>query len=297
MTDFIDAPIHKQSKSYRQGSAPWQVESAIHLVTGKGGVGKSLFSHWLAYKLSQTGTKTLLAELGETGHLTTKKTQMAPDLWAIRWTAQNCLKEYFAHYLPSQKLVDLFFENKVTKTLVGAAPGLRELALLGKVTSGPREVGPKMLEKTVVVDAFATGHFLALLRAPVGLSRIIPIGPMGTQTQSMIKTMADPTKTTVWVVTRPEELALTEALELVETLRSEFNLSPRIVLSGGFLAQEEFPAKEDPNGFLSFMKEWNDRTLRAIETLKASGVDFYMLPFVFKRSFPEIVQGLLKGAL
>lgn len=259
-------------------------------------MGKSLFSHWLARKLAQSGTKTLLAELGENGHLTTKKTQIEPHLWAVRWTAQNCLKEYFAHYLPSQRLVDLFFENKVTKTLVGAAPGLRELALLGKVTSGPRQVGPAMLEDKLVVDAFATGHFLALLRAPVGLSRIIPVGPMGTQTESMIKTMSDPSLTSVWVVSRPEELALTEAFELVQTLREEFGLKPRIVLSGGFIAQHDFPEGDDQTGFLSFMKEWNDRTLQSVHKIQESDVDFYMLPFVFKRNFNEIVQGLLMEA-
>ena len=296
MTDFIDAPISKQSPSYRQGPAPWQVESAIHLVTGKGGVGKSLFSHWLARKIAQSGTSTLLAELGDNGHLSTQKVQLASNLWATRWTAQGCLKEYFGFYLPSAKLVDLFFENKVTKTLVGAAPGLKELALLGKVTSGPRKVGPTVKEKNLVVDAFATGHFLALLRAPVGLSRIIPVGPMGTQTQSMIKVLTDPQQMAVWVVSRPEELALTEALELVETLKQEFQLHPRVILSGGFLAGEAFPNKEDKTGFLDFMKVWHERTVSSVKVLQSTGLDFYLLPFIFQRDFDDIVESLLQEA-
>lgn len=260
-------------------------------------MGKSLFSHFLAHKKAQSGTKTLLAELGESGHLSPKKTQIMQNLSTVRWTAQSCLKEYFSYYLPSQKLVDLFFENKVTKTLVGAAPGLRELALLGKITSGPRKIGPTFEEKMVVVDAFATGHFLALLRAPIGLSRIIPVGPMGTQTQSMIKTISDPHLTSVWVVSRPEELALTEAFELIETLKTEFGLNPRVILSGGLLVEKDFPQQQDPQGFVTFVKDWHERTVHSIETLKSSGLDFYMLPFIFKRDFSEIVQGLLKGSL
>ena len=257
-------------------------------------MGKSLFSHWLAHKIAQTGTKTLLAELGDNGHLSTAKTQISPNLWGARWTAQECLKEYFSHYLPSRKLVDLFFENKVTKTLVGAAPGLRELALLGKVTSGVRKIGPPIKEDRIVVDAFATGHFLALLRAPVGLSRIIPVGPMGTQTQSMIKVINNPAQTAAWVVSRPEELALTEAMELAETLKNEFGMNPRIILNGGVISEKTFPP--NATGFLRFIQEWDARTRKSLAILQASSMDYYMLPFIFKRTFPEIVQGLLEEA-
>lgn len=266
------------------------------MVTGKGGVGKSLFSHWLARKIAQNGTRTLLAELGDNGHLSTQKTQILPSLWAARWTAEDCLKEYFSYYLPSRKLVDLFFANKVTKTLVGAAPGLRELALLGKVTAGPRKIGPPMQESTLVVDAFSTGHFLALLRAPVGLSKIIPVGPMGTQTKSMIQTMADPKQTAVWVVSRPEKLALTEALELAETLRTEFQMQPRIVLSGVLLLEKAAPLDLSEDDFVAFVTEWDRRTRESIQILQSERIDYYTLPFIFKRSLPDIVDGLIKDA-
>lgn len=257
-------------------------------------MGKSLFSHWLARKFAQNGTATFLAELGENGHLDTKKTQVMPLLTAARWTAEDCLKEYFSYYLPSRKLVDLFFANKVTKTLVGAAPGLRELALLGKITSGPRQIGPSLEEKSLVVDAFATGHFLALLRAPVGLSKIIPVGPMGTQTRAMIKVMADPTQTSVWVVSRPEDLALTEALELAETLKVEFQMRPRIILSGSFLLEKNIPTMNGDQDFFKFVRDWDLRTRHSIEILKSANVDFFLLPFIFKRDFDEIVDRLMQ---
>ncbi len=259
-------------------------------------MGKSLFSHWLARKIAQNGTETMLAELGENGHLSTKKTQVLPSLWAQRWTAEDCLKEYFSYYLPSRKLVDLFFANKVTKTLVGAAPGLRELALLGKVTSGPRQIGPPPKEKSLVVDAFATGHFLALLRAPVGLSKIIPVGPMGTQTRSMIKTMADQTQTSVWVVSRPEELALTEALELAATLKEEFQMQPRIILSGSLLIDQSIQLTSNERDFFKFVQDWDLRTRHSIEILKNAKMDYFLLPFIFKRNFHDIVDGLVKEA-
>ena len=59
------------------------------------------------------------------------------------------------------------------RSFVRAAPGLKELAILGKLTSGIRKWGPKFEYENVVVDAYSSGHFLALLNAPKGLGELI----------------------------------------------------------------------------------------------------------------------------
>jgi anion-transporting ArsA/GET3 family ATPase len=169
-----------------------------HLVTGKGGVGKSLFSAALAYHLSLKNSpenqQILLAELNEHSfyqdYLNLPDIQYKPVTWksgldVAQWAPEECLKEYALHLIKIESLYKLFIENPVTKSLIQVAPGLHELALLGKLTSSPRKHGPPMNYSEVVVDSFATGHFLTLLRAPSALNAAVPFGPMGEQSKSI----------------------------------------------------------------------------------------------------------------
>ena len=70
--------------------------------------------------------------------------RFATNLFVARWAGEDCLKEYLLHLLKLESIVQLFFENRVMKSLIQAAPGLRELALVGKITSGIRGVGPAL---------------------------------------------------------------------------------------------------------------------------------------------------------
>mgnify|MGYP003348526051 CR=1 FL=1 len=55
----------------------------------------------------------------------------------------------------------------------------------------------------------------------MGLSIAVPVGPMAEETRLMQGLLADPGRTAVHVVTLPQELPATEALELTETVRRE----------------------------------------------------------------------------
>ncbi|MGZ3692189.1 MAG: ArsA family ATPase, partial [Pseudobdellovibrio sp.] len=118
-----------------------------HLVTGKGGVGKSLFSAVLAYLFSLENQQILLAELTEHSFyrdfLSLPEINYKPTAWikgvdVAQWAPEECLKEYALHLLKIESLYKLFIDNPVTKSLIQVAPGLQELALLGKLTSSPR---------------------------------------------------------------------------------------------------------------------------------------------------------------
>jgi len=64
----------------------------------------------------------------------------------------------------------------------------------------------------VVVDGPATGHFLRLLRAPRQLLAMVPPDHSNHSAQTP-RTLADPGRTQVLVVTIPDEMAVNEAIE------------------------------------------------------------------------------------
>src|SRR4051812_23546995 len=102
----------------------------IHLITGKGGVGKSTVAAAMAWRLAANGRKTLLVEFGERSfyrHIFQTEIGMTPlmlttHLSVTRWEGEACLREYLQHFLKIEKLVDLFFDNKIMRALIQAAP-------------------------------------------------------------------------------------------------------------------------------------------------------------------------------
>ncbi len=209
----------------------------LHFVTGKGGVGKSLLALSLALKLAREGRKVLISELGEhsfIGLLYNKPIGLKPiplteNLMAVRWAGEECLKEYILHFVKIEKMVDLFFENRVMKALVQAAPALKELAVLGKITSGNRRVGPALVYDDIVIDAFATGHFRALLQAPIGMADAIQFGPMGEQCRSIDRVVRDENISHFYVAVIPEELPVTEGIELADYLKTSVQRNVTII--------------------------------------------------------------------
>ncbi|MEN0057556.1 MAG: ArsA-related P-loop ATPase [Bdellovibrio sp.] len=209
-------------------------------MTGKGGVGKSAVAAALALKKSRQGQRVLLVELGDqsfykdffdlpTVHF--QPVSLAPQLSVALWTGEACLQEYTRHLIKVESLAKLFFENAVMKAFINVAPGLPELAILGKVTSGPRKHGPPLPFDCIVVDAFATGHFMALLEAPKGMSQAVSVGPMGEQSRGIDACLRDPQLTHYHVVTLPEELPMKEAEELIANLKAEFSVSAELILN------------------------------------------------------------------
>lgn len=215
----------------------------IFFVTGKGGVGKSTFAAALALKKSQAGKRVLLVELNDQSfyqeyfslpEVTFEPQPLRPNLWVSLWTGNDCLVNYARHLIKIESLVKLFFENSTTRALVEIAPGLKELSILGQISSGIRHHGPTLPFDCFVVDAFATGHFLALLRAPLGLSKAIQFGPMHDQSKGIDEVIRNPDLCKYFVVTLPEELPIKESLDLKQSLMSEFSINPQIVLNKVF---------------------------------------------------------------
>ncbi len=224
--------------------SPSSLNASLYIVSGKGGVGKSTVAAALAAEIAKTGKKTLLAEIGSysayefilgpelisqpIGYDPVSIPALGFDLALM--SGDRCLKEYVTHLIKLGKVAELFFETQAMRALIDLAPGLLEIAILGKLTSHLRHVGPEFPYDVIVVDAHATGHLLSLLRAPVGLSKAIPFGPMGHHSRDILKILTSE-KVKYILVSLPEDLPVTEVQELDQKLQAEFGIKSTMVMN------------------------------------------------------------------
>lgn len=223
----------------------------IVFVTGKGGVGKSTVAASLALKKAQAGARVLLAEIGDQSfyqdafglkNVAYQPVPLAENLSLALWSGQECLREYILYLIKVETLYRLFFENKVMRAFINIAPGLTELAILGKATSAVRKHGPPMPFDSIIVDAYSTGHFLALLKVPAGMAEAVKFGPMGDQSRSIDRILHDSKVCKFLIVTVPEELPVKEAEELYEALKSQFGIEAEILVNK--TSRADIPAAE-----------------------------------------------------
>jgi anion-transporting ArsA/GET3 family ATPase len=280
-------------------------QQKIIFVTGKGGVGKSAVAAGIALKQARASRKTLLVELGYQSfyedyfHLEKVGYQaqnLKPNLDLALWSGPECLKEYARHLLKVESLYRLFFENSVTKALIQVAPGLAELAILGKVTSHPRRVGPPLNYDCIVIDAFATGHFLALLRAPHGMAEAIRFGPMGDQSRSIEKILKDPQMCEYFVVSFPEELPVVEGIELWQGIYDIVKQKPvhifnRVLDPAEAAMNAKAPALEP---FQKYLAKVSTAETNLYNQLKMQG-EVHTLPQVFSVDAWDVVSQIAEA--
>jgi anion-transporting ArsA/GET3 family ATPase len=76
-----------------------------------------------------------------------------------------------------------------------------------------------------VVDAPATGHGLAMLRAPSTYAGIAPVGPVGRHAERIDSFIRDAAQTGVLAVALPEEMPVNETVEFEQALKRELGIA------------------------------------------------------------------------
>lgn len=288
----------------------------LHFVTGKGGVGKSTVAAALAWRHANLeGQTCLLVELENAQSFGSKlglrqgsdevqKTPFGFD-W-VQWTGSGSLRAYLKHLLKFEKLSDFFWSHPISRSLVEAAPGLKELALMGQATSQIRGHGPGPTHQVVVVDAYSTGHFLSLMRAPNALGSAVSRGPLGEQSRSMDHVLKNSAQIHYHIVTLDEDLPVQETLDLHSSLRDEFGVEAQIILNRSLhpsffdpelraslqYAQAHQSLSSQELEFLRSLWTLLERSMQATVSLQAVARNFRILPRDFNIDAPERLKNL-----
>jgi anion-transporting ArsA/GET3 family ATPase len=202
------------------------LDRRLLFVTGKGGVGKTTIAAALGQLAASHGRRTLLCEVDakgnlagafETGPTTFEAREIAPDLWAMSMDTEASLKEYLRLQLKLPLLARMGPLARTFDFVANAAPGVKEILVVGKLCYEVREDHYDL----VVVDAPASGHIVAQLAAPAAIGDLVQVGRVRDQTGWMLDILRDPARTGVVIVSTPEEMPVTETLELTGRLRTE----------------------------------------------------------------------------
>ena len=205
------------------------VDRRLVFVTGKGGVGKTTVAAALALLAAERGKRTLVCEVDAKGDLAAALAAgptgfaarpVQERLWAMSMDTEESLKEYLSLQLRLPLVARVGALARVFEFVATAAPGVREILTVGKLAWEVREDHYDL----VVVDAAATGHVVGQLGASQGINELVKVGLIRQQTDWILDILGDPARTGLVVVATPEEMPVTETVELAARVRAETNV-------------------------------------------------------------------------
>jgi anion-transporting ArsA/GET3 family ATPase len=213
------------------------------VVTGKGGVGKTVISAALGSLLADLGRRVLLLEVDPRENLHQafdvppsggEVVRISTHLSLQNLQPRQVIEDLVRHHLLVELLARRVTASPIFQHFVEGAPGLKELAVLSEAERVIKAKGKGRSAHAafdvVVLDAPATGHGVSLLAAPQLVSEVIERGPIGAQARELARMVADPERTAIVVVTLAEEMPVQETLELRDALEVQVARSPELLV-------------------------------------------------------------------
>jgi anion-transporting ArsA/GET3 family ATPase len=211
-------------------SEPFPVR--CHVVTGKGGTGKTTVAAALALALAADGRHVLLvetegrqgiAQLFDTPPLPYEERRVAVargggEVKALAIDVEEALLEYLEMFYNLKRAGRALRKMGAIDFATTIAPGLRDVLLTGKVKEAVtrRRDGQRVYD-AVVVDAPPTGRITRFLNVTGEMAGLARSGPIKTQSDGVMAVLKSP-QTAVHLVTLLEDMPVQETADAIAEL-------------------------------------------------------------------------------
>ncbi len=218
----------------------------LHIVSGKGGTGKTTVALALASVLARPGDDVLVCEVearhslteaagrddvppGEERHLFDAG---AGRVHALSVDPRHALTDYLEANFRLGLAGKVLDRSGFVDFATDLAPGLRDVLLVGKVYQAARRrtKGAPNAMDAVVLDAPPTGRLETFLTAGDALADLVKVGPVRGQADSIMALLRAET-TQVHLVTTPSEMAVTETIQAIDRIERHGIRVGRIIVS------------------------------------------------------------------
>jgi anion-transporting ArsA/GET3 family ATPase len=210
----------------------------LHVVTGKGGTGKTTVAAALALALASHGKPVLLMEVeGRQGiaqlfdvpplPYEERRVAVAPaydghpggDVFALAVDPQSALIEYLEMFYNMRQAGRALAKLGVVDFATTIAPGLSDVLLTGKAAEAVRrKASGSPVYGAVVMDAPPTGRISRFLNVSSEVSGLAKVGPIRTHADTVQKVIRSG-QTAVHFVTLLEEMPVQETLDGIADLK------------------------------------------------------------------------------
>ena len=208
-------------------------KATLHVVTGKGGTGKTTIAAALAIALAKNGHRTILmevegrqgiAQLFDTPPLPyeERKIAVAPgggEVWALAVDTEDALLDYLEMFYKLRRAGSALSKMGAVDFATTIAPGLRDVLLTGKACEVVKRKEKKQENAYdyVILDAPPTGRITRFLNVNGEVSGLAKVGPIKSHADSVMAVIASE-QTSIHLVTLLEEMPVQETLDGVNEL-------------------------------------------------------------------------------
>ncbi|MEV0594401.1 ArsA-related P-loop ATPase [Nonomuraea cavernae] len=206
----------------------------LHVVTGKGGTGKTTVAAALALALASGGRKVLLVEVeGRQGiaqifdlpplPYEERRIAVAPDggdVYALSVDPEEAMLEYMEMFYGMRRAGRALTKMGIVDFATTVAPGFRDVLVTGKTTEAVRrrDKRGKRVYDAVVLDAPPTGRIARFLNVTQEVAGLAKMGPIKNHSELVNGVVKSP-ETAVHFVTVLEEMPVQETLDGIGELR------------------------------------------------------------------------------